>query len=140
VILLDTNVISALMRPTVEPAVVAYIDAQPTDRLFISCVCEAEVRYGLVRLPVGRRRTALTVAFEKLLTDWFKDQVIAFDSACAAAYADVRVRCANAGRPIAIADAMIAATAVAHGAILATRNIADFAGCGIAVENPWDPT
>jgi toxin FitB len=139
VILLDTNVISALMHPAVEPAVSAYIDARPADRLFISCVCEAEVRHGLMRLPTGRRRTGLTSAFQKLLADWFKDHVIVFDSACAAAYSDVRARCGSAGRPIAIADAMIAATALAHGAILATRNISDFAACGITVENPWDP-
>ncbi len=138
-ILLDTNVISALMRPDVEPAVAVYIDAQPTDRLFISCVCEAEVRHGLMRLPTGRRRTALTVAFENLLADWFKDHVVVFDRACAAAYADVRARRASAGLPIAIADAIIAATALAHGAVLATRNIADFGRCGITVENPWDP-
>jgi predicted nucleic acid-binding protein len=127
------------MCPSVEPVVAAYIDAQPTDRLFISCVCEAEVRYGLMRLPTGRRRTALTIAFEELLVDWFKDHVVVFDSACAAANAEVRVRCDTAGRPIAVANAMIAATALAHGAILATRNISDFAACGITVENPWGP-
>ncbi len=138
-ILLDTNVLSALMRPVVDPAVAEYIDAQPTDRLFISSVCEAEVRYGLMRLPVDRRRTALTVAFEQLLTDWFEDHVIVFDRVCAIACADIRVRCETAGRPIAIADAMIAATAMAHGAILATRNVNDFAACGITVRNPWDP-
>jgi predicted nucleic acid-binding protein len=139
VILLDTNVISALMHPDVEPAVAVYIDAQPQDDLFTSCVCEAEVKYRLMRLPTGRRRTALMVAFENLLTDWFQDHIVVFDRACAAAYAEIRVRRAIASLPIATPDAMIAATALAHGAILATRNVADFAACGITVQNPWDP-
>jgi predicted nucleic acid-binding protein len=137
-ILFDTNVISALMRPPVDPAVAAYFGAQPAAALFTSSVCEAEIRFGAHRLPIGRRRDSLLTAFRVLMVDAFAGRVIAFDSACASAYAEVRVRCEAAGRSIAIADAMIAATALAHGAILATRNISDFAACGIPVENPWD--
>jgi predicted nucleic acid-binding protein len=139
-ILFDTNVISALMRPPVDPAVAAYFGAQPAANLFTSSVCEAEVRFGVQRLPDGRRRDALLQAFRVLMEEAFAGRVIVFDSACAAAYAEVRVRCEKAGRPISVADAMIAATAVARDAILATRNISDFAACGITVQNPWDPT
>jgi predicted nucleic acid-binding protein len=137
-ILFDTNVISALMRPPIDPAMAAYFADQPAAALFTSSVCEAEIRFGVHRLPIGRRRDALSEAFRLLMADAFAGRVIVFDSACAAAYADVRVRCETAGRPIAVADAMIASTALAHGAILATRNIRDFVGCGITVQNPWD--
>jgi hypothetical protein len=137
---LDTNVLSALMRPIIEPRVVGYIDVQPPARLFTSCVCEAEIRYGIMRLPTGRRRTALANAFEMLLASWFKDRTAVFDRACAAACAAIRVRRTAIGRPITVADAMIAATALAHGAVLATRNVGDFTDCGITVENPWDAT
>jgi predicted nucleic acid-binding protein len=138
-ILFDTNVISALMRPPVDPAVAAYFGAQPAAALFTSSVCEAEICFGVHRLPTGRRRDALSEAVRVLMMNAFSGRIIVFDSTCAAAYADVRLRCDTAGRPIAVADAMIAASALAHGAILATRNISDFAACGIKVQNPWDP-
>ena len=138
-ILLDTNVISALMRAPVDYAVVAYFEAQPAAVLFTSSVCEAEIRYGILRLPGGRRRDSLAASFKIFIADAFAGRVIVFDSACAAAYADVRVRSETAGRPIAMPDAMIAATALAHDAVLATRNVSDFGACGILVENPWDP-
>ena len=138
-ILLDTNVISALMRPRIDPAVTAYLAARAPDTLFTASLCEAEIRYGIARLPPGRRRDALGAAFESFLAEGFADRVLAFDSACAAAYADIRVRREAAGLPIAVADAMIAGTALAHGAAVATRNVDDFSRCGITVENPWDP-
>jgi predicted nucleic acid-binding protein len=137
-ILLDTNVISALMRPHIDPAVAAYLQTRPADTLFTASLCEAEIRYGIARLPAGRRRDGLAVAFQTFLAEGFAGRIIAFDSACAAAYADIRVRREAAGRPVAIPDAMIAGTALAYGATVATRNTGDFADCGILVENPWD--
>jgi predicted nucleic acid-binding protein len=136
-ILLDTNVISALMRPQVDPAVAAYLQTRPPDMLFTASLCEAEIRYGIARLPAGRRRDGLAEAFRTFLAEGFSGRIIAFDSACAAAYADIRVLRETAGLPVAIPDAMIAGTALAHGATVATRNINDFAHCGILVENPW---
>lgn len=138
-ILLDTNVISALMRPVIDPAVATYLQAAPPDTLFTTSLCEAEIRYGIARLPPGRRRDTLAAAFQVFRRDGFADRILVFDSACAAAYAAIRVRREAAGLPIAIPDAMIAATALAHGATVATRNVADFSQCGIAVNNPWDP-
>jgi toxin FitB len=98
----------------------------------------AHKRKGIARLPAGRRRDRLAAAFQTFLAEGFSGRIIAFDSACAAAYADIRVRREAAGLPVAIPDAMIAGTALAYGATVATRNIADFARCGIMVENPWD--
>ena len=136
-ILLDTNVISALIRQPIDPAVVAYILARPPDELVISTVCEAEILYGLNRLPAGRRREALTAGFQTFLADGFRDRILGFDSACAAASAEIRSHRDAIGRPMSFADAMIAGTARAHGASLATRNVADFVECGVVLENPW---
>jgi toxin FitB len=136
-ILLDTNVISALMRPEIDPAVAAYLQVQPLDTVFTSSLCEAELRCGIARLPAGRRRDALTAAFQAFLAEGFAGRIIAFDSACAVGYAEIRVRRQAACLPVAIPDAMIAGTALAYGAAVATRNVSDFAYCGITVENPW---
>jgi predicted nucleic acid-binding protein len=137
-ILLDTYVISELMRPAIAPAVAAYLQAQDPETLFTASLCEAEIRYGITRLPAGRPRDALDAAFRSFLAEGFAARVIAFDSACAESYAAVRVRRESAGLPISLPVAMIAGTALAHGATVATRNVADFSGCGIAVANPWD--
>jgi toxin FitB len=138
VILLDTNVISELMRPAITPAVAAYVQALDPETLFTASLCEAEIRYGIARLPLGRRRDALATAFQAFLTQGFAGRILAFDSSCAAGYATIRVRREAAGLPVSIPDAMIAGTALAHGSTVATRNVADFAGCGIAIANPWD--
>ena len=112
-ILLDTNVVSELTRSHPDPKVDAFFRRRPPETLFIAAVCEAEIRYGLARLPPGRH------------------------SAAAALYGEIRVSRSATGKPIGIADAMIAATARAYGVALATRNVGDFAGCGILVANPW---
>src|SRR5215472_1930486 len=125
------------MRAPIDPAVVAWTRSQAMDELFTASLCEAELRYGIARLPAGRRRTELEAAFGTLLTQGFAYRVIAFDSACAVGYATIRVRREAAGRPIEMADAMIAGTALAHGAAVATRNITDFSDCGVAVIDPW---
>jgi toxin FitB len=138
VILLDTNVLSELMRAeATDPAVAAWIQAQPPDDLFTASICEAEIRYGLARLPGGHRRTQLEAAFSALLAQGFVSQVIAFDSTCAAGYATIRAQRETIGRPISQQDALIAGTALAHGAAVATRNTADFSDCGLAVIDPW---
>jgi predicted nucleic acid-binding protein len=136
-ILLDTNVLSELMRPTIVPAVATWVRAQPPDELFTASLCEAEIRYGIARLPTGRRRAQLETAFGTLLAQGFASRVLAFDSACAAGYAAVRVRREVAGRPIGVPDAMVAGTALVHGAVVATRNTVDFSDCGVTVIDPW---
>jgi len=136
-ILLDTNVIAELMRPAIAPAVTAFLRAQNAEELFTASRCEAEIRYGIGRLPAGRRRAGLEAAFRAFLAQGFADRVLAFDSACAEGYAAVRVRREAAGLAISIPDALIAGTALAHGAAVATRNLSDFAGCGLTLINPW---
>ncbi len=137
-ILLDTNVLSELMRPAIDPAVAAFIAAQPGEDLFTASLCEAEIRYGIARLPSGRRRDGLAAAFRSFIVTGFAGRILAFDSACAEGYATIRTRREAAGLPVSLPDALIAGTALAHGATVATRNVADFAGCGVAVIDPWE--
>jgi len=136
-ILLDTNVISALMRSTIDAPVAAWLAVQPPDRLYTASLCEAEIRYGIARLPADRRRDGLEAAFRGFIAAGFAGRILVFDSACAAGYAAVRLRREAAGLPISIQDALIAGTALAHGAAVATRNVGDFAGCGVTVIDPW---
>ncbi len=138
-IFLDTNVISELAKTARDPAVVAFLRRQPHDTVFIPAICEAEIRYGLARLPAGRRRDTLTATMAAFFANGFAGRILPFDSVCAAFYGELHAARDAAGRPISVADAMIAATARAHGAAVATRNVTDFAGCGIAVVNPWQP-
>jgi predicted nucleic acid-binding protein len=136
-ILLDTNILSELMRPKPAPAVERWLGEQPSASLFISAVTEAELRYGLALLPEGKRRAALLLAAEAMLAEDFGGRVLPFDSPAAAAYAQIAAERRIAGRPISQADCQIAATARSRGAALATRNITDFEACGIPLVNPW---
>ncbi|MBV8458769.1 MAG: type II toxin-antitoxin system VapC family toxin [Acetobacteraceae bacterium] len=137
-ILLDTNVISELVRPSPDPSVVAFLRRQPPETVFTSAVCEAEIRYGLARLPPSRRRDDLTNRIAIFLASGFPSQTLPFDSACAALYGEIRASREAMGKPIAVEDGMIAATARSRGAIVATRNAADFEVCGVDIVNPWE--
>lgn len=136
-ILLDTNVVSELMRPAPSSAVMSWLAAQPAASLFISAVTEAELRYGVMLLSDGRRRTDLMAAVEGMLTEDFTGRILPFDSAAALAYAAIAASRRQEGKPISQFDAQIAAIAQSRGAELATRNVADFKGCGVEVLNPW---
>ncbi len=136
-ILLDTNVISELVRPAPDPAVLAYVRALAPEIAFTAAVCEAEISYGLARLPVGKRREDLATRIATLFASGFHNQVLAFDSLCARHYGAIRSAREAAGRPITVEDAMVAAIARAHGATVATRNVDDFQGCGADVVDPW---
>lgn len=136
-ILLDTNVISELVRPVPEPAVQDFVRRHPPDSVFTSAICEAEIRYGLARMPAGRRRDELMGRVLAFLAEGFPGQILPFDSICAAHFGEIRAAREAVGKPIAVEDAMIAATAHAHGAILATRNMADFDAAGLEIVNPW---
>ena len=137
-ILLDTNVISELMRAQCSPAVLAFINSQPPTSLFTAAICEAELRYGLARLPDGARRHSLEEALSQFLTDGLRGRILAFDSSSAAYYADIRFARESAGRTITTANAMIAETARAYGVAIATRDVTGFVGYGIDVFNPWN--
>lgn len=136
-IVLDTNVVSELAKPTPDPTVIAWIDAQ--SELAIAATALAELRFGIARLPDGKRRTALSEAIDRFVADDLQGLVLAFDSTCADAYGLIVATRERAGRPIAIADAQISATCSVHDAVLATRNTKDFQGTAIALVNPWDP-
>lgn len=104
--------------------------------MFISAITEAELRYGVALLPTGKRRSTLAAVIEEMLGENFTGRILPFDSAAAVAFAEIAATRRQTGRPIAQADAQIAAIAWSRGAALATRNVPDFNGCGIDVVNP----
>lgn len=136
-ILLDTNILSEVIRPTPEPAVLRWLAAQPPASVFVSAITEAELRYGVAVLPDGKRRASLAAEIAGMLEVDFAGRILPFDSAAAIAYAEVTSGRRKAGRPISQADAQIAAVARSRGAKLATRNVSDFDGCGVEIINPW---
>jgi predicted nucleic acid-binding protein len=137
VILLDTNVISEMIKTEPDPRVDTWLSGQAATGLFVTTITEAELRYGVALLPPGRRREALMAMVEAVLVEDFADRVLPFDGAAAIAYAEIAAGRRRAGKAIAQFDAQIAAIARSRGCALATRNEADFAGCGIEVINPW---
>jgi len=137
-ILLDTNVISELMRIKPAQIVLDWFGQCDAADLFISAITEAELRTGVAILPEGQRRDRLQVALDAMIDQDFQTRVLPFDSPAARAYAEIAAQRRAAGRPIAEADCQIAAIARAKGAPVATRNVKDFDGCGIRLINPWD--
>jgi predicted nucleic acid-binding protein len=136
-IVLDTNVVSELMRAAPAAAVVEWADRQPTDEVWLTAITLGELLYGVGRLPDGRRRTTLAAQLEAMVADDFDHRIAAFDEPAAAHYADIVVIRERLRRPISAADAEIAAICRSHDAILATRKVNDFADTGIAIANPW---
>ena len=139
-ILLDTNILSELMRAVPEVAVEQWLAGQPAASVFISAITEAELRYGLALMAPGKRRSALAVEIENMLGEDFSGRILPFDSPAAVAFAEIAAERRQAGRPISQADAQIAAIARSRGAALATRNVPDFEGCGVEIINPWTRT
>ena len=137
-ILLDTNVISELMRTEPAQIVLDWFGDHDSSDLFISAVTEAELRTGVAILPDGQRRDRLQLAIDAMIYQDFQGRVLPFDSLAAKAYAEIAAQRRAAGRPIAEADCQIAAIARATDVPLATRNIKDFDGCGLRVINPWN--
>jgi len=135
--LLDTNLLSELLRATPEAAVLGWLAAQPAETLFVSAITQAEMMLGARLLPSGKRRAALEAALRATFDEDFAGRILPFDSAAVPAYVDIVSARRTAGRPISQFDAQIAAIARHHGARLATRNVGDFEGCGVAVVNPW---
>lgn len=135
--ILDTNVLSELLRAEPAPAVLAWFAAQPAEGLYVSAVTQAEMLLGARLLPAGRRRAALEQALSTMFDEDFSGRILPFDAAAAAAYVDIVAGRRSLGRPISQFDAQIAAIARRAGARLATRNTADFADCGVALLDPW---
>ncbi len=135
-LILDTNVISELMRNRPDPRVLRWLDAQPLDSLFTTAIAEAEIRTGIAMLAAGRRRTALAAAADQLFQR-FDDRIFPFDSPATSDYADIVARRRAAGRPVAQADNQIAAIARSRNAAVVTRNTGDFDDVDIDVIDPW---
>jgi len=142
VIILDTNVVSELLRPEPATQVEIWLSAQDGKTIYFTAVGEAELRHGVAVMPAGRRRTALSAAIEGIMDEDFRDRILPFDRAAARAYADIAAKRRSVGRPISQFDCQIAAIARAHDASVATRNTADYEDCGVAIINPWlhDPS
>ena len=136
-IVIDTNVVSELMRLTPDPAVMTWFSAQHSAELYLTAVSEAELRAGAAILPAGRRRDRLAAEVDAVVREDFAGRVLPFDSAAARAYAAIVASRRSVGRPIPEADCQIAAIARARHAAVATRNRADFEHCAIPVIDPW---
>lgn len=136
-ILLDTNVMSEPLRHAPEARVIAWIDAQPLETLFLSAVTVAELRAGVALLPAGKRRAGLQESLEKRVLPLFAGRVLPFDLACTQAYAKLMAKARATGRAIATADGYIAAIAAANGFAVATRDTGPFEAAGATVINPW---
>ena len=136
-IILDTNVLSALMRETPDHPVVSWLDKQPRTSVWITSVTILEIQFGLQILPAGKRRSLLTKAFETVLTEEIGRRVAAFDTAAAQYSAVLTASRHKKGRPVELRDSMIAGIALACHASLATRNVAHFEDLSVPVVNPW---
>jgi len=136
-VILDTNVLSELLRPAPAKQVERWLSTQDGATVYFTSVGEAELRHGVAILPAGKRRNALTNAIDGLLDEDFRDRILPFDRAAARAYATIAAARRAAGRPISQFDCQIASIALAHEATVATRNTSDYEGCGIELIDPW---
>ena len=136
-IILDTNVISELLRPAPEPKVEHWLSTQDGHNVYLTSISEAELRFGLAIMGNGKRRAALVDAVDRILREDLAGRILPFDSDAAQSYAAIAATRRSAGRPIAQADCQIASIAHSRGASVATRNTPDFEGCEIDLINPW---
>ena len=137
-ILLDTNVLSEVMRKAPSVTVLRWLDAQPVEQIWVSAISRAEIFLGIRLLPGGKRRDGLHAAALGMFTEDFRNVCLAFDAMAADTYAEIVTERRNQGRPISVEDAQIAAIACARGLAIATRNTLDFEGIsGLDLINPW---
>lgn len=137
-IVIDTNVISELWKIEPNPNVLAWIDAQAIETLYLSAITVAELRYGLATMPDGRRRTIYQERLENEVLPAFAGRVLAFDLDASKTYADLMARARAGGKAIGKADGYIAATAAAHGLMVATRDTRPFETADLNTINPWE--
>lgn len=138
-IVLDTNVLSELMRPVPEPRVLAWSDSIPAQQTSITSVTISEILYGIGRMPTGMRRRRLQSIAEAIFEEDFRGRILAFDANAAVEYAALVLEREAEGRPISMADAQIAAICRVANCALATRNSRDFEFTGVSIINPWEP-
>lgn len=137
-IIIDTNVVSELMRASPDPAVLAWFAGYEADALFLTAISEAELRTGAAILPAGQRRDLLVGAIDAMIDQDFAGRILPFDSPAARSYAEIVAARRSAGKPIMDADCQIGAIVRSCGMAIATRNVEDFEDCGIDVINPWN--
>ena len=138
-IVLDTNVLSELMRAAPSPRVLTWVNARPAAQLYTTSVTEAEIRLGIATLSAGKRRAALAAAADAMFESELAGRVLPFGREASHVHAEIVASRRRAGRPISSFDAQIAAIARAADAQLATRNVTDFDGCALVVVDPWSP-
>lgn len=136
-VVVDTPVVSELMRHEPDPKVLTWLDRRPTRELFVTAVTEAEVRTGIAFLPDGARRRGLAEAAERVFGDLFAGRILPFDSAAARIYAEIAAARRLSGHPLSQPDGQIGAIARCQSMAVATRNVRDFEGIGIELINPW---
>ncbi|MEM9302750.1 MAG: type II toxin-antitoxin system VapC family toxin [Pseudomonadota bacterium] len=136
-LIFDTNVISELMRPAPDPTVLGWARSVPSTMSYTTTVSEAEIRYGLALLSDGARKRRLESEVDGIFAEDFEGRVLAFGREAAMHFGLLCAARQRSGRPLAIADAMIAGIASAYGSSIATRNVADFENLGIDVHDPW---
>jgi toxin FitB len=137
VYILDTNVISEILRPEPSRSVVSWFESQPRNQLFTTAITQAEILHGIALLPKGNRREKLSAVAQLIFDEDLEGRILAFGTDAAAHYAELVAARKVWGRPISRFDAMIASIARLHGASIATRNTPDFESCGVEVINPW---
>jgi predicted nucleic acid-binding protein len=137
-IILDTNVLSALMQSTPEPIVIAWLDGLPGPSIWTTAITVFEIRMGLALLPAGRRRDGLETAFTRALDEALARRILPFDESAARHAGEVGARRQRDGLNVDLRDTQIAGIALARRAAVATRNVRHFADLGVAVLNPWD--
>ncbi len=137
-IILDTNVVSELMRPTPERTVLRWFSGQSAEDLHVTAVTVAEILYGIELISSSRRRDVVRAGAEKMFGDVFADRILTFEDRAARAFSQIASSRRRQGKPMSEIDAQIAAIVRVHGATLATRNPYVFEGCGVRLVNPWE--
>jgi toxin FitB len=137
VIVLDTNVVSEPLKTMPAAIVMEWLDKQSAETLFITAISRAELRFGVLRLPEGKRKNILLAQIERVF-DLFKDRTLNFDAAAADALAHIAAQCEKIGKPATAPDAYIAACAAARGFAVATRNVRHYEHTGVRIINPWE--
>jgi toxin FitB len=136
-ILLDTNVISELMRPQPDAVAWAWLGRQPHRDIYTTSITKAEIFYGIALLPEGRRKTSLAAESQRMFAENFAGRVLPFDEDAAVHFATIAAERRRRGMIFDVPDMQIAAVALAAGAAVATRNVGDFEGSGVEIVNPW---
>ena len=136
-ILIDTNVVSEPWKPVPDARVLDWLDAQAIETLFLSAITVAELRFGIAAMPEGKRRTVLHDRLKDEVLPLFSGRILPFDLEASKAYATLMAAARGSGKAIGTADGYIAATALAHGFSVATRDVSPFEAAGLKVINPW---